>query len=121
MPKTKKTPSRTKFEMSHPVISARLPIETRDKLLLNLEKAGMSLADAFKVLAEELDLQIKPIEEVKKAGFEQGKNIYGVSYRCYVCGKPKLITSLEEKIVAGKFLTEHGWGHDKCLEQPRES
>ena len=56
-----KSPSRIKYEGENPTVSARLPKETRDKLLKNLAESGISLADALKILAGELEIKMKPI------------------------------------------------------------
>jgi antitoxin component of RelBE/YafQ-DinJ toxin-antitoxin module len=115
--KKRKSPSREKYEKENPTVSARVSKETRDKLLEVLPKLGMSLADAFKVLAGELEVKAVPIEEARRQGYEEAKKLYTVTYPCFVCGKPIVITSPETKGVVSKFLTTHGWGHTKCIEQ----
>ncbi len=82
-------PSRKKYEEENPTVSARVPKETCDRLYVNLEKLGMSLADALKVLAGELEIKVKPIDEAREAGYEEAKNLYMITYPCSVCGKPK--------------------------------
>lgn len=121
MNKSKRSPSRIKYEQSHPTISARLSLETRDKLILNLETAGISLADAFKVLAGELELKVKPLEQARKDGFDEARKLYMVTYPCDICGKPTPLTSPKAKEAASQFMTELGWGHTKCHEQKRLS
>jgi len=113
----KKSPSRERYEKKKPTVSARVPKETRNKLLQVLPKLGMSLGDAFKVLAGELEVKAVPIDEARRQGYEEAKKLYAVTYRCFICGKPILITSPETKGVVSKFLTTHGWGHKKCIEQ----
>lgn len=119
--KKKKSPSREKYEIEHPTVSARLPIEVREKLLANLKILGMSLPNAFEILAGELEIKAKPVEEVRKAGYEEAKNRYMVTHPCAICGEPIPITNPKIKEVAGRFMTEHGWGHVKCHEQRRQS
>jgi antitoxin component of RelBE/YafQ-DinJ toxin-antitoxin module len=116
MRKPNKSPSRIKYEQSHPTISGRLPIEARDKLLANLAKLGMTISDALMVLAGELEIKVIPIDEARKQGFEEAMKLYMVTYQCFICRKLIAITSPETKKVVGKFLTEHGWGHPKCIE-----
>ena len=121
MSNKKKSPSRERYEKENPTVSARVPKETRDKLLEVLPKLGMSLSGAFKVLAGELEVKVMPVDEARRAGYEEAKNLYMVNYPCFICGKPIPITSLKAKEVASKFMTEHGWGHAKCHEQRRRS
>ncbi len=113
MKKSKRSPSRIKYEQKNPTISARLPVETRDKLLANLKILGMSVADAFRVLAGELEVKAIPIEEAKKR--------YMVIYKCAVCGKYVVIVSPKAKEAAAKYMTEHGWGHSECHKQVNKS
>ena len=114
-----KPPSRKKYEEENPTVSARVPKETRHNLLLNLKKIGMSLAEALKVLAGELELKVKPIDEARKEGYEEAKNLYMVPYPCSVCGEPMAITSKKAKEAVMEFMIEHGWGHAKCHERKR--
>jgi len=121
MKKLKKAPSRVKYESNHPTVSARISAETKEKLLTNLAKLGMTIFDALMVLAGELDIKAIPIDEARKQGYEKGYDEatkrYMVTYLCFECGKPIAITSSETKKVVGKFLTEHAWGHTKCIER----
>ncbi len=113
----KKPPSRERYEKENPTVSARVPKETRDKLLEVLPKLGMSLSDAFTVLAGELEVKAVPIDEARRQGYEEAKKLYMVTYQCFICGKTIAITNPETKRVVSKFLTTHGWGHTKCIEQ----
>ena len=117
MGESKASPSRVNYEKNHPTVSARVPKETHDKLLANLAKLHMTLPDALKVLAGELEVKAMPVEEARKSGYEEAARRYMVVYPCFVCGKFIAITNPETKKVVGKFLTEHGWGHVKCIEQ----
>jgi len=111
---SKKSPSREKYEQNHPTVSARLPKDVRDKLLMNLKKLGMSVAEALLVLAGELEIKVIPIDEARQAGYEEAKKTYMVTYPCRICGKPLAITSQQAKDAASKYMTEHGWGHSEC-------
>jgi antitoxin component of RelBE/YafQ-DinJ toxin-antitoxin module len=115
--KKRKLPSRERYEKANPTVSVRVPEETRAKLLEVVPKLGMSLADAFKVLVGELEFKAIPIDEARRQGYEEAKKLYAVTYLCFICGKPIVITSPETKKVVSKFLTTHGWGHNKCIEQ----
>jgi len=117
---TKKRPSRIKYETSHPTVSARIPIEIKEKILANLKTLDMSMADAFKKLAGELEEKAKPIELMKKAeykaGYSAAKNYYAVPYPCSKCEQTIFINTPEEKEAASKLMTEAGWGHETCPE-----
>ncbi len=102
----RKPPSRIKYEKENPTVSARLPVEVRGKLLAKLKTLDMRLADALKVIAGELEIKAVPIEEAKKASYEEAKKRYMVTYLCRVCGK---------------YMTEHGWGHAECHKQVNKS
>ena len=115
--KKKKSPSREKYERQNPTVSARVSEETRSKLRAVLPQLGMSLADALKVLADQLEVKAIPIEEAKRLGREEANNLYLVTYPCNVCGKPISITTPKAKEAAARFMAEHGWGHNECHEQ----
>jgi len=117
MSNKKRSPSRDRYEKNNPTVSARVPIETRDKLLEALPKLGMSLADALKVLAGKLEIQAIPVDAARRQGYEEAKKLYSVTYQCFVCGKTIVLTNPETKRVVSRFLTEHAWGHTKCIEQ----
>jgi hypothetical protein len=123
--KRSKPPSREKYEKENPTVCARVSKGTRDRLLVNLAKLGMTLPDALKGLAGELEVKAIPVEEARqkgyKEGYEEAMKLYMVTYLCFECGKPIAITSLETKRVVSKFLTEHGWGHTKCIERMKRA
>ena len=118
--KSKQFPSRIKYEQSHPTVSARIPKETRDRLLVNLAKLGMTLPDALKVLAGELEVKVMPIDEARGQGFEDAMKLYMVTYPCHKCGKPMHITSPRAKEAVRGFMIKQGWGHSKCHERTRD-
>ena len=114
-------PSREKYERQHPTVSARLPAETRDKLLAALAAHNMSLADALKVLAGELEVRAIPLDQARHLGFEEAKKAYMVVYPCSICGDQIAAASPKEKEAAGRYMVQNGWGHGRCHEQTRRS
>jgi len=116
----KKSPSRIKYETSHPTVSARIPVAVKAKIVANLKKLDMNMADAFKKLAGELDEKIKPTELTNKAEYQAGISVarqyYAVSYNCCKCGQTKVINTRKEKEAASKLMTEAGWCHETCPE-----
>ena len=112
MSNKKKSPSRERYEKENPTVSGRIPKETRHNLLLNLKKIGMTLPDALKVLAGEIEVKVRPIDEAK--------NHYMVTYPCSVCGKLIPLTSPKAKEAASRYMTEHGWAHAECHKRRRQ-
>jgi len=112
--KKRKSPSREKYEKGNPTVSARLPEETRDRLRVELAKLGMSLADALKVLAGELEVKVIPIDEARQLGYEEAKNLYMVTYLCSRCGKEMIVTTDRAKQAIKEYMHEHGWHHGGC-------
>jgi hypothetical protein len=117
----RKPPSRIKYEKDNPTVSARLPLEIRAKLLANLKILDMSLTDALKGLAGELEIKVIPVEEARKAGYEEARKHYMIIYKCAVCGKYKAIESPQAKAAAARYMTEHGWCHAECRKQAKKS
>ena len=118
--KRRKSPSREKYEEENPTVSARLPKETRVSLCGVLAKQGMSLADALRVLAGELEVKVIPIDEARRAGYEEAKNLYMVTYPCSVCGKTIAITNPKTKEAVSRYMNEHGWAHAECNKRKRQ-
>jgi len=116
----KKSPSRERYEKENPTVSGRIPKETRHNLLLNLKKIGMTLPGALKVLAGELEVKVRPIDEARRQGYEEAKNHYMVTYPCSVCGKLIPLTSQKAKEAASRCMTDRGWGHVECHKQRQQ-
>ena len=111
MSNKKKSPSRERYEKENPTVSGRMKKKSRDKLLLNLAKLGLSVSNALEALAGELEIKVMPIDEARRQGYEEAKKVYAVTYQCFICGKPLVITSPETKGVVSKFLTTHIYGN----------
>ncbi len=109
-----KPPSREKYEKGHPTVSARLPVEIRDKLRLVLRKLDTSLTEALTAFANEQEIKLKPLDEVRKTCYQEAKSRYLVTFPCAVCGKTIEITDPETKKVVTTYMAEHGWGHAEC-------
>ena len=115
----RKSPSWIKYEKENPTVSARLPKEKRDKLFAVLRSLGLSLANLLVSFADEYEIKVIPINEARRAGYEEAKNCYMVTYPCRICRGLMSITSPKSKEAASKYMTEHGWVHTKCHEQRR--
>ena len=137
-----KFPSRDRYEKNNPTVSARIPAEVKEKLIKYLKENNISLANALKILAGELELKTKSVEEAKQTGYDSGfkdgyvagrkdgydtgykegyskglmtgRQRYGVPYRCHKCGETLVIDTPEEKAAAGEMMAKAGWVHKEC-------
>ena len=114
MKKSKSSPSRIKYEKSHPTVSARLPKEKREKLLSLLKTMDITQTQLLLHFIDEYEIKIMPVEEARKKGFLEAKAIYMVTYNCPKCGTPIPIVGDSAKQAASKYMAEHGWGHTEC-------
>ena len=124
MPKKKKrTPSRMKYEQSHPTVSFRVLKELYDRLEVVKKAEGKSTTDVLKVGLGLLEVKVSKEKEARRQGYEQGfekgyeeaENLYKVTYPCRVCRKMIPVTSPEVKEAIRRYMSEHGWGHTNCL------
>jgi len=98
-----------------------MPKEKRDKFYANLAKSDRRVSDALNSLADDLELKVIPIDEARRQGYEEAKNLYMVTFPCDVCDEPIPITNLKTKEAVSKYMTEHGWGHAECNKQVKRS
>ena len=126
--KTRSKPqSRLDYEKRMPTLTARVPKEIKDKLLVNLAKQGKSLTDALIALANDLDIEAKAYDEAWQDGYDEGlveghtlgESVFRVTYRCSVCGEPMAVETPEEREAAGQLMTEAGWQHIECPKRRR--
>lgn len=117
MKKSRKTPSRNKYENNHPTISARLPKDKHDKLLALLRNLDVTLPQLLLHFIGEYEIKIMSIEEARQKGYQEAKKTYMVTFLCRKCGKPVAITSKQAKEAVSKYMTERGWGHKECYEK----
>jgi len=113
----KKSPSDDKYDRENPTVSSRIPRATRDNLYANLAKRGMSLADAMKVLAGEIEVKGLALDLARGEGMEYATKLYRVTYACSDCNGPVHLTGTEAKKAAARYMTEHGWHHRQCPPQ----
>ncbi len=120
--KKTKPPSREKYEMNNPTVSARMPSDKRAKLQSVLQRLGLSLADLLISIADEKEIKLKSSDEAREEGYKQGyragyekaTGLYQVTYPCPICGKPVSMTSPKSKALAGNFMAQYGGGHAEC-------
>ncbi len=113
----KKTPSREKYDKSHPTVSARMPTEERTKLYSLIRSRGQSLPQFLISLADGQEIKTKTLEEAWKAGYQEAKKRYGVPFKCSECGGSIILTSPQAKEAAASYLTRQGWAHVACLKK----
>lgn len=104
-------PSKIKYDKSHPTISIRVSQDLKKQLDEIREMSGKSIGD---ILREAVGVQGESIKNAWKRGLSYGKGIYGVWYKCSVCGGNILIQSADAKKDAGKLMREVGWHHGSC-------
>lgn len=71
------------------------------------------------ILAGDIELKVVPIDEARRAGYEEARNLYMVPYPYSECDEPMAITSNKAKEAVMEFMIEHGWGHAKYHERKR--
>jgi len=121
--KKKRTPSRIRYEQSHPTVSWRVSKELYDRLQAVKEAEGKSVTDVLKVGIGLLEVKVSKEKEAREQGFEEGfekgfeeaESLYKVTYPCGVCRKTLEVTSVKEKEAIKRYMLEHGWGHADCI------
>ena len=104
-------PSKIKYDKSHPTISIRVSQDLKKQLDEIKEMSDKSLGD---LLREAVGVQGISIKNAWKRGVSQGKGLYGVNYKCSVCGGNILLESRDAKQAAARYMREHGWKHSNC-------
>ncbi len=105
---SKKFPSRIKYEKTHPVVSARLPIEDHKKLKEFLKIKNLSLA---KFLKGVIKGSIGSYEE----GYRKCTQDWQIWYFCSDCGGKIVIKPKDPShVYILKDFHKKGWRHVKC-------
>lgn len=121
--KSKKTPSRIKYEQSHPTVSFRVSKELYDRLQAVKKAEGKSITDVLKIGVGLLEVKVRKEKEIRDQAYEEGwekgaaeaEELYAVSYSCSVCGKNIVVTAENVKRAIRTYMREHGWGHADCI------
>lgn len=114
MKKKSKTPSRIKYEESHPTVSFRVSRELYDRLQAIKKAEGKSITDVLKVgvgllevkVRAEAEIRIKAFREGHRKGYELAEANYKCTFPCSGCGetiagKAKLLKKLLKSIWSG--------------------
>ncbi len=108
------SPSKIKYDKSHPTVSIRVTRELYDRLKELREQGGKTLGD---ILREALKEQAPSIKKAYQSGFNVAKQQFAVSYKCSVCGGTLTVNSPKERMAIASYMRGHGWGHSKCVGQ----
>ncbi|PVV83301.1 hypothetical protein [Dehalogenimonas alkenigignens] len=110
-------PSRIKYEKAHPTISARVSQELYEEIKAFLATTNQSLADLLLIA---LGKHKPDVDKAFEAGSEIATQMYRIVFKCPGCGEE--IEVMGEQILrsAGMILSESGWGHIKCTQNPLE-
>ena len=115
-----KPPSRQRYEIKNPTVSARMSIQNRDKLRLVLRKQGTTLPKVLIAFANEQEIKLKSIGEVRKTGYELGfrdaKLWYSVSFPCAKCGHTVFVKGTEQIAQVREIIIEARLAHAECPE-----
>ena len=116
--KKKIAPSRIRYDRSHPTVSARLPIEKRERLLALLGSLGITLPQLLLHFIDEYEIKVISVAEARRAGYEEAKEVYMITHLCSIC-KPIEIISPNAREAIAKYMVEQGWAHKECREKMR--
>ena len=118
------SPSRVRYEKSHPVISCRVSRSDYDRIEATKRVDGKSNTDILMLGVELIEPKVKDAEQLRKQARDQGyrkgyadaKARYLVTYSCSQCGEPIEVTTADEKASIRQHMQESGWAHHECLE-----
>lgn len=121
--KKKKTPSRLKYEETHPTMSFRATKEVEDRLRVVQKAENKSVMDIFKIglgllevkIRSEAEIREKAFREGHRKGYELAESIYKVTFPCSVCRETIPVEDKVTKEAVKKYLVQDGWGHADCI------
>lgn len=124
----KKSPSKIRYEASHPLTSFRSTIKEKTQIELMVEKEGKSVSEIVREIllngyADFTNTYYEAYDagnqEGIKTGYEKGKKDWGIKIPCPVCNKDDIYMIPND--AWHKFITEYvkkcGWGHVNCHEK----
>jgi len=120
--KRKKTPSRLRYEKSHPTFSFRIYEELRNRIDAIKKAEGVSNTNIVEAAVGLFEVKVRKEQEIREEaylagrqkGYVDAKAKYSVVYPCYVCGEPIVVDSKKEKDFIKRKMLEYGWGHSGC-------
>ena len=110
--KRRQPPAKIRYDKIHPVISIRVNQKLKQKLEEIRETSGKSVGD---VLREALKVQSRSTKNAYGKGYRAAKDLYGVEYKCSVCGGNIWITTSRAKRDVAEYMRDRGWAHSNCI------
>ena len=122
MRKSKRSPSRIKYEETHRTFSFRVSKELYDRLEAVKKAESLSNTDIVTAGLGLYKVKVKAEEEVRREAYDKGwekgneeaSNLYAVTYPCSKCRKEMTVTTDEEKKAIREFMVANGWQHCDC-------
>jgi len=114
MKKKHQSPSKIRYNQSHPTVSVRVPRSLYDQLEELRETTGKTLGDIFR---EAVGKQAPATGEAYKRGYRKAQEIFTVAYRCTVCSGIIVVKTKEEKQAIARHMREQGWRHSDCIDR----
>ena len=112
-----RSPSKIRYDQSHPTVSFRVKREDYDKMKKLLDQKGRSIADFFK---EALGIQEESYQKAYDKGYEDAKKEYIVRFRCSICNEWIEIISDKRKEYVREAMESRRWVHTECIDKQRE-
>ena len=121
--KRKKTPSRLKYEETHPTMSFRATKEVEDRLRVVQKAENKSVMDIFKIGLGLLEVRIKSEAEIRekayreghRKGYELAESIYKFTFPCAGCGREIAVDDEVTKKAVREHMIRDGWSHSECV------
>lgn len=105
----KKPPSRIRYEQDHPLVTIRVDLETHSRLQERRQN-GQSYADILRIGLDKQEACSAPLLEriqeleLEAIGLEELVERRTIAYPCYVCNRPLIVESEQEKGVCQQAL-----------------
>jgi len=120
--KKKRTPSRIRYEQSHPTFSFRTYKELDERVQAvkktegisntNIVEAGVGLFEVKN--RKEKEVRDQAYDEGYEKGYEEAEKLYKVTYPCKICRKMIAVTDKNVKEAIRRYMLQHGWVHTSC-------
>jgi hypothetical protein len=111
--KKRQPPAKIRYDRTHPIVSIRVDQKLKQQLEKLKAISGKSVGDVLRVA---MKTQRASCERAYRMGEEAGKRLYGVQYKCSVCGGTMWINTPDEKKAAAEYMRDEGWGHGGCID-----
>ncbi len=116
----RKSPSKIRYEQSHPTLSCRLDKQTYDLLKKRLDDADLSFAQFVKTQLGILELEWPDVEEIDREAYQEGlaeaTNKYRIQIKCLRCGEPITVRPHSQMHETIRAHLEGLWSHKNCRE-----